>query len=715
MPVRLRMTLGTTMARLVLAALALGGTATTTMSMATTAGATTSANLLLNPGAEIGECSPNGLQGVTIPGWNITSGMPNIVCYGTAGGYPTSSTPGPSSRGNAFFNGGGTGNGAMEQTVDVSSAATAIDAGSVTYSLSGWLGGYGSQNDNAAVVATFYNQSGSQLATSQIGPVMATDRSDTTEFLQRSAAGAVPAGTRSVQVSVNFTWTTGSNTDGYVDNLSLTLSTGVTVPTLSAPPSSVPAYDHVFMVMMENQNAQSESIEPNAGYIYGNSAAPYINNTLLPMGTKLGNLYATTHPSDPNYLAVAGGSVSGQTTNPAVGSVNATNLGDELEATGKTWKGYNEGANGPCDLTTHGYTYPDDEPFTLYNDVANNTARCDAHIVPLTQLSTDLAATSTTPAFSWIAANDYNDMEQGGIAAGDTWLSQNMPTIFNSPAWTQQRSLLIVAWDEGYTKSFGPDYPNQVAGIVIGSPGTANVGAVSTTRYTDYSIARTIENALGVGPMTASDTYADPINDAWTTGGGGGGNSTLTTSTPSVSNGASVTFDYSTPAATNSSTNWIGIYGSGTSPGNGSSLAWQYATGTSGTVSFTADFGPGSYEVYYLYNNGDTVLAGPVALTLTSTGSNPTLTTSTPSVKNGSSVTFSYSTPSSTNSSTNWVGIYASGNTPGNEASTAWKYAAGTNGTVTFTANYGKGTYQVYYLYDNGYTVLAGPVTITLT
>lgn len=556
--------------------------------LAPQATAATSGNLILNPGAETGECSVDGQEAVTLPGWTITNGTPTIVCYGSPGGYPTSTTPGPTNRGNAFFAGGATGSSTMEQSVDVSSAASAIDAGGVTYSLSGWLGGWSSQNDTAGVQATFLGASGSSLGTAQLPAVTASDRGNTTEFLQRTASAAVPVGTRSIKVDVTYTWSAGNTTDGYVDNLSLTLSTAVTQPTLSAPSSAVPGYDHVFLVYMENEDGFPQSVD-GSNYIYGNSAAPYINNTLLPMGTRLNALYATTHPSDPNYLAIAGGSVSGQTSNPAVGSVNATNLADRVEAVGKTWKGYNEGANGPCDLTTHGYTYPDDEPFTLYNDVANNSARCNAHIVPLTQLATDLSSTSTTPSFSWIAANDYNDMEAGGIAPGDTWLSQNLPTIFNSPAWKTQRSLLIVTWDEAYTKSYGPNYPNEVAGVVIGSPGTANVGATSTTRYNQYSIGRTIENALGLSPLTANDTYAQPINDAWTKPV----NPTLSTTTPSVPNGSSITFSYATPAATNSATNWIGIYKQGNTPGNQSSTDWQYAPGTSGSVTFNANYGKG--------------------------------------------------------------------------------------------------------------------------
>ena len=91
-----------------------------------------------------------------------------------------------------------------------------------------------------------------------------------------------------------------------------------------------------------------------------------------------------------------------------------------------------------------------------------------------------------------------------------------------------------------------------------------------------------------------------------------------------------------------------------------------------------------------------------------------TLTTTTPSVTNGSSITFSYTTPTSSSSSSNWIGIYKQGQTPGSQYSTDWQTASGDRGSVTFTANYGPGTYQVYYLYNDGYSVLAGPVTVTL-
>lgn len=78
---------------------------------------------------------------------------------------------------------------------------------------------------------------------------------------------------------------------------------------------------------------------------------------------------------------------------------------------------------------------------------------------------------------------------------------------------------------------------------------------------------------------------------------------------------------------------------------------------------------------------------------------------------NGASITFSYSTPAATVSSANWIGIYAAGKIPGQVGSTTWQYAPGSSGSLTFstTSLDGVGSYVAYYLFNNGYQVLAGP------
>ncbi len=497
--------------------------------------AATSANLILNGNAETGLCTTTGLDTMTIPGWQITSGGPDSVCYG-APGYPTTSE-GPSDAGNAFFAGGSKGNASMQQVVDVSSGASAINAGGVTYDLSGWLGGYSSQTDAVGVVATFENAAGTSLGTASLGPVTPAQRNDQTELISQAATGTVPVNTTQVLVQVNWTYGAGNTTDGYLDDLSLTMSTTITPPVLTTPPSNVPHFDHVFFAFMENENYNASQAPANSGdYIVGNPAAPYINKTLAPMGTLLGGMYATQHPSDPNYLAASGGSAFNTDADFNAGQVSEKNLGDELTAAGLSWKGYAEGMNGNCDETNHNtasgdYYLTDDEPYLDYADNVSNSSYCQAHNQPLTQMATDLQSASTTPAYVWFAANDYYDMEGGGVAAGDTWLSTELPLILNSAAWQTQPSLLILTWDEAYTKSYGPSYPNQVPAYIVASQGLVKAGFTSSQYYDDYSLLATVEQALGLPALTSNDQYAQSLDDVWTGSGGGTGN-TVTVTNP---------------------------------------------------------------------------------------------------------------------------------------------------------------------------------------
>ena len=122
----------------------------------------------------------------------------------------------------------------------------------------------------------------------------------------------------------------------------------------------MPGFDHVFVVYMEN--------EDYAGIVGNTSQAPYINS-LLPQGTSLSQAYATTHPSDPNYVALAGGGLYGLHDNSiATTTINAPHLGNSVETAGKTWKAYAERRTGTATTATHGYYSPDDVPFTYFQN-----------------------------------------------------------------------------------------------------------------------------------------------------------------------------------------------------------------------------------------------------------------------------------------------------------------------------------------------------------
>jgi hypothetical protein len=100
--------------------------------------AANSGNLIVDGDGESGTCTTDWSAVNTVPGWTVTQGSPSIVCY-SIGSF---NAPTGGAGGNAFIADGPYGDSALRQNINVSSAATTIDGGAVTYNLSGWLGGY---------------------------------------------------------------------------------------------------------------------------------------------------------------------------------------------------------------------------------------------------------------------------------------------------------------------------------------------------------------------------------------------------------------------------------------------------------------------------------------------------------------------------------------------------------------------------------------------
>jgi hypothetical protein len=473
----------------------------------------TGPNLIVNGGAEQGEGTLDGVDTNTVPGWKA-DGLLNSVAYGATGGEGVSgfaklTSPGPNDRGQNFFAGGGGGVSTGTQVADVKAAAAQIDKGGVTYNLTAWLGGSGTVADTAGVVSTFLDEHGKALGTATLAPVTPAMRNNTTGLIPEQSLGKIPARTRSIRTVLTITGNqphdrTGHGL-GFADDISLRISAPVKAPAAAKPPVvKVPGYDHVFVVMMENQDYKG---------IIGSPQAPYINS-LIPQGANLTGALGVTHPSDPNYVALAGGSLFNTTTNDPFGTtVNAQHIGDLVDNAGGQWRGYMENAAQPCDTTGHGAYTIDDLPFYFFNDVKNNPVNCAAHLLPLPQMTTDLKSTATTPTFAWLSADDCDDMEGCGVKAGDTWLANTLPTIFNSPAWKTQRSLLILTWDEDAAD--GQQHLQNIPTLVLGSQGTVKPGSTTGDRYTFYSMLKTIEAGLDLPSLTKNDLYAPAIEGIW--------------------------------------------------------------------------------------------------------------------------------------------------------------------------------------------------------
>lgn len=508
------------------------------------AAATMSPNLLVNPGAEVGDPSLSGYSGVTIPGWTVT-GTPTVIKYNTLVRLPSplgspgptmpkflafpSAQHGPPDGGAQYFGGGNVATSTITQVVDLSGAAGAIDGGAVPYTLSGWLGGNRLELSEASATVEFLAASQLPLGTGKIGPVSILQRGFQTELFPRETTGTIPAGTRSARVTVMFKdthWAGGAYNHSYADNLSLTIGAPLPAPPLPTPPNSTVApLDHVFLVYMENHGVKDVVGSPNA---------PYINSLISSYGYG-SNYFGLTHPSLPNYYPILGGSDFGANYNCEMNCFDAPNLADSIEAAGKSWASYEQSMPTPCATTTSGPYSPGELPFLAFHDIVSNAARCQAHVLPLTRMATDLANTNTTPNFVWFAADEDHNMEgpvnlrfvgseltthQYNIKAGDQFLQQVLPTIVNSPAFQTQRSAIFITWDEDFNNlslTIGNE-GNHIPMIVIPSPnsGMRQGHLVAAAHNNHYSLLRTIEDSLQLPRLTNNDKYAQPMNEYWT-------------------------------------------------------------------------------------------------------------------------------------------------------------------------------------------------------
>src|SRR5262249_7525226 len=75
---------------------------------------------------------------------------------------------------------------------------------------------------------------------------------------------------------------------------------------------------------------------------------------------------------------------------------------------------------------------------------------------------TDPAKFDTLPTVAIVVPNLMNDMHNGSIRTGDTWLKDNLDAYYQ---WAKtHNSLLIVTWDENDDQA-GPDHKAKVLGL----------------------------------------------------------------------------------------------------------------------------------------------------------------------------------------------------------------------------------------------------------
>lgn len=179
-------------------------------------------NLLENPSNEAQAFTGGNLD---LEGW-LEQGVGTTMTVGKYGTtFPSSGNAPPNAGDNFFW--GGVADAMIAQTFDVSDLASLIDSGQISYQLSGWFGGIGTDDDDATLFVSFFDGGLSFLEQDFVGgpDAEAAARNFEDTFLFLDTLDLVPVGTRNIDVFLVAAiepGTSGSN-DGYADLLDFRL------------------------------------------------------------------------------------------------------------------------------------------------------------------------------------------------------------------------------------------------------------------------------------------------------------------------------------------------------------------------------------------------------------------------------------------------------------------------------------------------------------
>ena len=283
-----------------------------------------------------------------------------------------------------------------------------------------------------------------------------------------------------------------------------------TSPTSIKAQSSFPQYDHVFLLVMESEGFKA---------IIGNPDAPILNALANDYGLAT-NYSGVGDPSEPNYVGMLGGDTFGLSTDDPYWfpgqTVNASNLMTQLEAAGKTWRGYFQNMPYPG---YRGYCYPDkcngipdaDTQYVAKHNGIVNFANMQnptefGKMFPFSQLAADLAA-GTVSNFSYIVPDECDDMHGAPpwcvdsgttssvqqsflIARGDGFVGSVVNAITSSSLWQAGNNAIVIVFDEGNTAT------STTAAIVITSHGPR--GVTDKTSLNHFSLLASIEQTFSL-------------------------------------------------------------------------------------------------------------------------------------------------------------------------------------------------------------------------
>ncbi|MEO6638372.1 MAG: alkaline phosphatase family protein [Ginsengibacter sp.] len=238
--------------------------------------------------------------------------------------------------------------------------------------------------------------------------------------------------------------------------------------------------------------------------IVGNVQAPYINSILSNAHTALlTNSFGLTHPSQPNYLLLYSGATQGVTNNnvPTGLPFTTLNLGSSLISNNLGFIGYSEDlpSVGSTVITSGAYVRKHN-PWVNWQGTGTNSVPAASNR-PFSDFPTDY---NLLPTVSIVVPNLDNDMHDGSIATGDTWLRNNLDGYVQ---WCiNNNSLFILTFDEDDNSSGNH--------ILTSFTGEDVKGGSYGQHITHHNILRTVEDLYQL-PYAGASADSTAVSGIW--------------------------------------------------------------------------------------------------------------------------------------------------------------------------------------------------------
>jgi len=241
-------------------------------------------------------------------------------------------------------------------------------------------------------------------------------------------------------------------------------------------------------------------VEENHSLAAMKAGMPY----LYSQATKYGyanNWTAITHPSLPNYLAIAGGSTFGVTddANPSSHPVSGPSAFGSALTLGKTAKSYQESMTSNCLGTSSGRYVPKHNPWAYFTGERTSCQQFDVPSGTTTSgsLHNDITA-GTLPTVAEVTPNLDHDAHDGSLATADTWLKGWLAQVYAGADWRSGHLAVVITADEDDRNS-----GNKVLTVVI-HPSQSQ--RVVTTALTHYSLTGLMTQLTGAPCLRAGCT-----------------------------------------------------------------------------------------------------------------------------------------------------------------------------------------------------------------